>query len=114
MILQTDKTSLEIQTALLAGKQILLKYNNQIIGKIIGEQIRFFSNEVGYGIFYLVVPKINFLSFFNYNLYLSDNNPHSTLAEAKASTDPVYLYVNEQSNDPITDDPIINDPGSSR
>ena len=96
MILQTDKTSLEIQTALLAGKQILLKYNNQIIGKIIGEQIGFY-NGYGYGINYFFNPSINFLSFFDYNSYLSDNISYPTLAEAKASTDPVYLQFYEDT-----------------
>ena len=108
MILQTDKTSLEIQTALLAGKQILLKYNNQIIGKITEEMARFYNENDGYEINYFFNPNINFLSFFTYNSFLYSGS-YSTLTEAKASTDPVYLYVDEQP-----DDPIINDPDSSR
>lgn len=96
MILQTDKTSLEIQTALLAGKQILLKYNNQIIGKIIEEQIRFYNEQNGYGIDYFFNPSINFLPFF-YNSFLYSYNFYSTLAEAKASTDPVYLQFHEDT-----------------
>lgn len=109
MILQTDKTSLEIQTALLAGKQIFLKYNNEIIGKIIAEGAYSYSNE--YKIEYLVNPNIFTYPFTGQSggIRLESENIYASVAEAKASTDPVYLQINEQPNDPI-----INDPGSSR
>lgn len=36
---QLDKTFLEIKNAFLAGKRVLLQYNNQIIQQIVGFQI---------------------------------------------------------------------------
>lgn len=109
MILQTDKTSLEIQTALLSGKQILLKYNNQTIGKIIGEYIQ--SQQQQYYIkYYININRATYpFQTIENCLYSSENTMYASIAEAKASTDPVYLYIEEQ-----TDDPIIHDPGSSR
>lgn len=116
MILQTDKTSLEIQTALLSGKQILLKYNNETIGKIIEEYIQPYQQQQYYIRYHININRATY-SFQTIEdcLYSSKNTTYASIAEAKASTDPVYLYVDEQPDDPIiTDDPIINDPGSSR
>lgn len=107
MILQTDKTSLEIQTALLAGKQILLKYNNQIIGKIVDEKIAqayYDQQQQYYYISYWVnINKIT-CPFQTINesvcLYNHINDPYASVAEAKASTNPVYLYFLGEFIDP--------------
>ena len=111
MILQTDKTSLEIQTALLAGKQILLKYNNQTIGKIIGEYIQPYQQQQYYITYYFNINRATYPFYGTESfLYSSKNTIYASVAEAKASTDPVYLYIEEQTDGPIINDPII-DPG---
>lgn len=104
MILQTDKTSLEIQTALLLGKQILLKYNNETIGKITGEYIQSYQQQQYYIRYYININKATY-SFQTIEncLYSSENTFYASVAEAKASTDPVYLYVLGQLDDPIID-----------
>ena len=94
MILQTDKTSLEMQTALLAGKQILLKYNNEIIGKIIGQYIQSYQQQQYYITYYFNINRVTYPFQGNENcLYSSENTMYASIAEAKASTDPVYLYI---------------------
>ena len=109
MILQTDKTSLEIQTALLSGKQILLKYNNETIGKIIGEYIQSYQQQQYYIRYHININRATY-SFQTIEdcLYSSENTTYASIAEAKASTDPVYLYIlGEIIDSGSIDDPII-------
>ena len=108
MILQTAKTSLEIQTALLLGKQILLKYNNETVGKIIGQSIQSYQQQYYYITYYFNINRATYPFQTTENcLYSGENAIYVSIAEAKASTDPVYLY--------IVDDPIVPvNPGSSQ
>lgn len=85
----TDKTSLEIKNALLTGKDVLLKLNNQTVGKILYYSCLYDDYEQNY---YVNCGSSNMnISVFTYT--------YNTIEAAKNNEDFLIVQIYQPPND---------------
>lgn len=85
---QSDKTFLEIKNAFLAKKQVIFKYNNQIIGKL---------REINIDIYYensiFIACYLNNGKCLNSNSAFSNDLNYHSIAQAKMSANNLWALT---------------------
>lgn len=107
-VYQLDKTFLEIKNAFLAGKKVLLQYNNQIIQQIVGFDIYKNQDSQTSDIIYEV-----YIEIFNKEPHISPYVNSFFNSFEQAINNEQYPIVTISTTDQDLIDPII-DSGSSQ